>query len=79
MELPTDDGYVEAMLDLVHIGRAQGAPNEALNILSALTLARPDDPRLYRALGILYRELGRPADAARCSEEAARLSKEENR
>jgi Flp pilus assembly protein TadD len=73
MELPATDAYVDAMLELVHVARTRSQTAEALNILRALVLARPEDRRIYQAFGVLYTDLGQQADAAACFAQASAL------
>ena len=74
MKLPAGEDYLRSMLELAQTARNHRQPEEALNILRAVVLSSPDEPRLYHAFGVLYTELGRPADAAACFSEETRLT-----
>lgn len=73
MALPQSEKDVEALFELAHRADDQGKPGDALNLLRAAALARPDDWRIYEAFGGLYRDLGREADAAACFSQAQAL------
>jgi Flp pilus assembly protein TadD len=75
MELPSADQDVQALFELAHRADNQGQLTDALNLLRAAALARPDDWRIYAAFGGLYKDLGREADAAACFSQAHALQK----
>jgi Flp pilus assembly protein TadD len=75
LQLPATDKDVQALFELAHRADEQGQLREALNLLQAAALARPDDPRIYAAFGGLYQDLGREADAAACFSQAHALQK----
>jgi Flp pilus assembly protein TadD len=73
MALPQSDQDVEALFELAHRADDQGRLGDALNLLRAAALARPDDWRIYEAFGALYRDMGREAEAAACFSQAHAL------
>jgi Flp pilus assembly protein TadD len=73
MQLPMTDQDVQALFQLAHKADSQGQLAEAINVLQAAALARPDDWRIYEAFGGLYRGLGKDAEAEACFKEAKAL------
>lgn len=73
MALPSSDDDVQAMFQLAHRADAHGQLGEAINVLCAAALARPDDWRIYQAFGGLYRDMGRKTEAEACFTQAAAL------
>jgi Flp pilus assembly protein TadD len=76
--LPSSDQDLQALFELAHRADEQGQLREALNLLMAAALARPDDWRIYEAFGGLYKDLGREQDAAACFSQAHELREATN-
>jgi Flp pilus assembly protein TadD len=73
LALPADAHFADQMLAAAGKAFARSSYLDALNILKGIVITRPDDARVYEALGVLYRAWGARAAAVRCFEEALLL------
>ena len=73
LNAPATEVYVASLFRLAQEAELQGQHPQALAFLRAVALARPDDPRVYQALGAVYQQLEQLVDAAACFSQAAML------
>jgi predicted Zn-dependent protease len=74
--LPGDDQTARVMLDLARRAFERRSYDDAMKVLKGLAIARPDDPRIYEAFGVLHQAEGRMDDARLCFETALSLDRE---
>src|SRR6185437_864364 len=63
LEQDPTDADARCLLGLVR--QQQGRAAEAVGLIEGALIARPEVPGYHAGLGMAYRALGRPADAAR--------------
>jgi Flp pilus assembly protein TadD len=68
--LPASDEHADTMLAAARKAFEAKSYANAIAILEGIVIARPDDPRIYEAFGVVHLALGEP-DAARLCFEAA--------
>lgn len=73
LKLPGGDEHADATLQLAKRAFQQKSYDNAMAILEGLVIARPDDPRIYEAFGVVHQGKGEPDAAVLCFEAAVEL------